>query len=157
MMDKSSGTLSKLDGIYDIYPPAIPEMGTIEIVLMTLCAALLISSLFYIVRVRFYSIKGKNIRRIRSLQKRYESQLINSHDAAYQLCDYLKDGLAIKKIDIKTPVATALTEKQPLWERFTSDITNLRYKNNQPLNKYTHKDFNALFSDALYWLKVWPK
>lgn len=155
-MNAVATTLDKIEGIYDVYPPAIPEAGMIETALIALCILLFICFLVYIVWLKFYSLRGINKRHIKQLKKQYTNKSISSHDAIYQLCGYLKNGLAIKKFDQFTPLPEGLPNIKQ-WQSFAIKMTNLRYQNKNQPGRLSCKDLNVAFDDALYWLKVWPK
>lgn len=155
-MDSLANTPDITEGIYDIYPPAVPDLSFIDISLIILSTLIFIAALSYIVWLKFFSVRAINQRRIRQLQRQFLQQAITPHDAIYQLCDCLKKGLALKQIDQTTTIPPEIIADKKHWDNFNNEITQLRYKNKNHVNN-SRERLNTLFSDALYWLKIWPK
>lgn len=151
-MNQETITLQKIDGIYDIQPLIEPALSLLETTLISLLLLLLISLTLYFAWKALYSKKSIAKHKIKALHNKYLENKINSHDAIYQLCLITKQGLKLKKLNKDTLLPDKLTSKKQQWQSFIKDISILRYKNNTE----TDIDINKLFSDCLFWLKVWP-
>ena len=151
-MNQKTNTLQIIDGIYDIQPLIKPALSLLEITLLSLLLVLLISLALYSTWKVLYSKKSIAKRNIIALRKKYAENRISSHDAIYQLCFITKQGLKLKNLNNDTPLPNKLISKNQQWQNFINDISFLRYKN---ITK-SHNDINKIFSDSLFWLKVWP-
>ncbi len=145
-------TLQKIDGIYDIQPLIAPALSLLETALLSLLLTFLISLILYFTWIALYSKKSIAKNKIKKLRHKHSENKINTHDAIYQLCLITKQGLKLKKLNKDTLLPNKLTSKEQQWQSFIKDISILRYKNNTD----SHIDINKLFSDSLFWLKVWP-
>jgi hypothetical protein len=150
-MNIKSIHLEKVDGIFDIQPPAIPELNNLEIGLISIAIIIATSIILYLFWQLFYSNKGQNKRKIIKLEKKFQNNTISKDKTVYQLCAYLKKGMEINHIgqQTKLPYNQKLNNKQ--WEIFTNTLSELRYNK----NKKSNADLNQLFKESLYWLKVW--
>ena len=151
-MDQETITLQKIDGIYDIQPPIEPALSLLETALLSLLLISLVSLILYLTWKALYSKKSIAKRKINNLRNKYAENRINNHDAIYQLCLITKQGLTLTKLNKDTLLPNELTSKKQEWQKFIKDISTLRYKNNTT----SDVDINKLFSDSLFWLKVWP-
>ena len=106
----------------------------------------------YLTWKALYSKKSIAKRKIKQLRNKHAENKINIHDAIYQLCLITKQGLKLKKLNKDTLLPDKLTSKKQQWQNFIKEISILRYKNNTE----SDTDINKLFSDSLFWLKVWP-
>lgn len=150
-MDINNTPLKKLDGIYDIQPPPIPEPGILENSLILFAIAATLSVILYLFWLINYSNKGLNKRKIKKLHKAYRDSNISSHEAIYQLCYFLQQGLQTNHISTDTELPTNLLQQKKQWLSFTNTLSDLRYKNlsNSDLN------LDETFNESLYWLRVW--
>ncbi len=151
-MNQKTSTLKKIDGIYDIQPLIEPALSLLETALLSLLLISLISLILYFTWKVLYSKKSIAKSKIKKLRDKHSENKINTHDAIYQLCLITKQGLKLKKLNNDTLLPDKLTSKKQQWQSFIKDISILRYKNNSE----SHIDINQLFSDSLFWLKVWP-
>ena len=151
-MNQKTITLQKIDGIYDIQPLIEPALSVLETTLLSILLAALIILTFYLTWKVLYSKKSIAKSKINKLRNRHAENKINTHDAVYQLCHITKQGLKLKKLNKDTLLPDKLTSRKQQWQSFIKDISILRYKNNSE----SHIDINKLFSDSLFWLKVWP-
>lgn len=151
-MDKEHITLEKLEGIYDIQPPPVPELSFLESGLILLTIVILIISSLYMVWHLFFSDKGRIKRKIKQLEKDYLDNHISSHETIYQLCSYLRQGLKINNFGNKTQLPEKLIANKKQWQTFTKSISDLRYKNIHKSNL----ELNKAFKESLFWLRVWP-
>lgn len=152
MMDNKLTPLNKIDGIYDIQPPISPGFSTLELSLLTFIAAVTLCALLYVIWIHFYSTKGRAKRNIKKLHVKYLENKINDHDTAYKLIFFLQQGLKLNHIGNRTVLPKSLSAKEKQWQSFICDISILRYKKN--IN--SRPDINALFTNSLLWLKLWP-
>lgn len=152
MMKQETITLQKIDGIYDIQPLVEPALSLLETVLLSLLLMSLISLILYFTLKALCSKKSIAKRKIKELRNKHAENKINNHDAIYQLCLITKQGLKLKKLNQDTLLPNKLISKKQQWQDFIKDTSILRYKNNTE----SHVDINKLFSDSLFWLKVWP-
>lgn len=150
-MNNESIKLNIIDGIYDIHPLLSPAMSNLEIVILALLIILTTSIIFYNIWKAFYSSKGQARRKLKKLHTEHSQNNINNHDTVYKLCSILRDGLKLNKISKDTRLPTRLKTHQSEWETFNKKISNLRYNNNEK----SHTDIDTVFSDSLYWLKLW--
>lgn len=151
-MKQETITLQKIDGIYDIQPLIAPALSLLETVLLSLLLISLVNLILYFTWKALYSKNSIAKRKIKKLRDKHSDNKINTHDAIYQLCLITKQGLKLKKLNSDTLLPDKLSSKKQLWQSFIKDISILRYKNNSE----SHVDINKLFSDSLFWLKVWP-
>jgi len=141
--------LEKTEGIYDIQALSPVLFSGAEILLAIL---LFVSLITYLIWRIYYSRKGLARRQIKRLQNLYYKNDISEHDAIYQLCSHLQQGLNIKQLKSDTALPEKITIHKKKWLAFKRDISNLRYKKNSG-----HKlNLNTIFSDSLFWLRVWP-
>ena len=150
-MDIESTQLKKLDGIYDIQPPLIPEPGILENSIILFSIIVTLSVVLYLFWSTYYSNKGLNKRKIKKLQKAYRDTSISTHAAIYQLCYFLREGLQTSHVGIDTELPPKLLQKKNQWLSFTNTLSDLRYKNlhNSKVN------LDKAFSESLYWLRIW--
>ena len=144
--------LEKIDGIYDIQPPAVIEFSGIEILLLTLGFIVTLSLIVYILWNHFFSIKGKVRRQIKQLQLTHSNDILNTHDTIYQLCYLLREGLKINHIGSDILLPEKIETQQKEWLNFTNNLSVLRYKHTEE----HQQDINNIFEKSLYWLRVWP-
>lgn len=149
-MNKESIQLEKLDGIFDIQPPLAPELSSLEISLILITIIITLSVVLYFAWHLFYSNKGQNKRNIKKLEKKYNDNSISEHEAVYQLCTYLKNGLKLNHIGIQTKLPANKNLNSEQWESFTNTLSDIRYNNNSKPN------LNQIFKESLHWLRVWP-
>ncbi len=150
-MDIKNTALKKLDGIYDIQPPLIPEPGILENGLILAAIVIILSVILYLFWLTNYSNKGLNKRKIKKLHKIYNDNNISSHDAIYQLCHFLRQGLQTRHISANTELPTKLQRHKKQWLSFTNSLYDLRYKKLHGSNV----NLDKAFCDSLYWLRVW--
>ena len=141
--------LKKIDGIYDIQDLLPAVFSGLELLLGITILIILISYFFWRV---FYSRKGTAKRKIIKLQHLYYKNKISEHDAVYQLCSHLQQGLKLKQLKTDTNLPETITTHAKKWLEFKKNISNLRYKKNSE-----HElNLNTIFSESLFWLRVWP-
>ncbi len=151
-MNNESISLNIIDGIYDIQPLALPALSSLELTLLSLFSLLVVSLLLYTVWLLFYSAKGIAKRKIKKIHADFLQKKLDEHDAVYQLCSILRQGLKLNQINTDTNLPVRLNAYRQDWELFTKTISDLRYSK----NKKSPAELNALFDDTLYWLKIWP-
>lgn len=151
-MNQETSTLQIIDGIYDIQPLIKPTLSLLETTLLSVLLISLISLILYFTWHVLYSKKSIAKRKIKMLRNRHSENEINTHDAIYQLCLITKQGLKLKNINKDTLLPDKLLSKKQQWQSFIKDTSILRYKKNIE----SDIDINKLFSDSLFWLKVWP-
>lgn len=151
MPDKNS-LLEKIDGIYDIQPPALPELTTIEYSLFVALGILIITAVIYLGWKLFFSNRSYYKRKIKHLQNALTNNNISSHDAIYQLCYFLRKGLKLKHLTTHTTLPKQSSSNIIQWQSFILKLSDLRYKNNPP----SSSDIKTTLKESLYWLKVWP-
>ena len=151
-MDKQLHTLKKIDGIFDIQPPAIPDMSTFDIILVLTIFMFITGLIIYVSHTLFFSRKGKARRNIKNLRTSYTNNQNNQHDAIYHLCFYLQQGLNIRYIGADTILPEKLSAHKKEWVKFIQTLSVLRYKKNSS----QQIDINHLFTLSLYWLRLWP-
>ena len=145
-------TLEKIDGIYDILPPVAPPASGFETTLLILIYMASISVIVYFTWKYLFSTRGRAKRNIKKLHLKYSANEINSHDAVYQLCYLLSQGLKINQLGKNTLLPKKIIHNKQEWLDFTKRISTLRYENKEKLNS----DVIILFKDSLFWLKMWP-
>lgn len=150
-MKNESITLLKVEGIYDIQPPVTPALSWLELLIILLLILLFVSTVGYLIWSLFYSAKATAQRKIKKVQRKYLQNSINTHDAIYQVCLILRQGLKIKNIDKNTLLPKKLYRSEKEWGTFTHNLSNLRYKK----RKQSQSDMDTLFTDSLHWLKLW--
>jgi len=141
--------LEKIEGIYDIQALSPALFSAAEILLATF---LFISLITYIIWRVYYSRKGLAKRQIKKLQHLYDKNEISEHDAIYQFCSHLQQGLKLKQLKADTALPEKLTTHANKWLEFKRNISNLRYKTN---SEHQLK-LGTIFTDSFFWLKVWP-
>ena len=141
--------LEKVEGIYDIQVVVPSIFSGIELLLGTI---IFIGLTSYLCWRLFYSRKGIAKRQIKKLQNLYLKNKITEHDAIYQLCSHLQQGLKLKQLKIDSDLPEKLTAHSNKWLRFTKNISTLRYKTNSE----NELKLDTIFMDSLFWLKVWP-
>lgn len=151
-MSQETITLQKIDGIYDIQPPIEPALSLLETSLLSLLLITFVSLILYLTWKVLYSKKSVAKREINNLRNKYSEKKINNHDAIYQLCLITKQGLTLTNLNKDSLLPNELTSKKQEWQEFIKDISILRYKNNAA----SYVDINKIFSDSLFWLKIWP-
>ena len=151
-MSQETITLQKIDGIYDIQPPIEPALSLLETSLLSLLLISFVSLILYLTWKVLYSKKSVAKREIYNLRNKYSEKKINNHDAIYQLCLITKQGLTLTNLNKDSLLPNELTSKKQEWQDFIKDISILRYKNNEA----SHIAINKIFSDSLFWLKIWP-
>lgn len=148
-MDSKIATLQKVEGIYDIQPIITPAFSSLETTVLLVLFTLFITANIYLAWSYLFSRKAKSIRKIHILKNRYSKNLINSHDAIYNLCFILRKGLQQKNLSIDTPLPKKARENKKRWGEFISELSNIRYK--EDANASTNITF--LFDESLFWLK----
>lgn len=151
-MNQNTNTLQIIEGIYDIQPLAEPAHSLLEKTLFLSLLALFVSLTVYLIWNFFYSNKAIARREIKELHNKYKNNKINNHDAIYQLCFITKRGLKLKKLNKDSSLPDKLASNNKQWQYFIKNISTLRYQDSKDENA----DLNKLFSDSLFWLKVWP-
>lgn len=151
-MNKQTNTLEIIDGIYDIQPLAEPAFSFLETTLLSLLFLSLASLILYILWKNFYSKRAIAKREVKQLHKKYRKNKANSHDTIYQLCVIIKQGLKLKNLNNEVFLPKKLTAKSKQWEAFIEEISFLRYQNSEK----KQIELEKLFSESLFWLKVWP-
>lgn len=141
--------LEKIEGIYDIQVMLPAAFSGVELLLGTVIFMSLTAYLFWQV---YYSRKGIAKREIKRLQNLYHKNEITEHDAIYQLCSHLQNGLKLKQLKIDTVLPEKLTTHSNKWLKFKQNISNLRYKTNSEQSL----KLDPVFKDSLFWLKLWP-
>ncbi len=141
-----------IEGIYDIHPLIEPAASLFETALLFMLLTLLICMSIYIIWKYFYSRKAIAIRKTTQLRVDHSRNKINSHDAAYQLCQIMTQGLKLKHLGKYTLLPEKLKSKSEKWGVFINAISTLRYASNNGMKP----EINSLFDDSLYWLKIWP-
>ena len=152
MREHKNILLEKIDGIYDIQPPAPPELTALEYSLFVTLTVFIVTVIIYVGWKLFFSNKNQYKRKISQLEKEFNNNDISSHDAVYQLCYLLQKGLKLNQLSRNTrpPKQSSLNSNK--WESFILRLSDLRYKDSQ----YTNNEIQAAFKESLYWLKVWP-
>jgi len=149
-----------LEGILDIEPPIMPllyalELNAPSIIFITL---LIISALFatiFLLRHRYFSIRGKAHRRLKTLQNHFSvqsKQQLDTHHAIFELSHVLRDGLNLKQLSKLTHLPDRLKSNKTSWEEFITQLSIARYS---PTD-LTPEQVDALFENARFWLKSWP-
>ena len=148
-MNTEDMKLEKIEGIYDIQILSPALFSGAELLLASI---LFIGLIAYLLWRSYYSRKGIAKRKIRKLQKSYYENDISEHDAIYQLCSYLQQGLKLKQLKADTVLPEKLTIHSNKWLAFKKNVSTLRYKTN---SQHTLK-LETIFTDSFFWLKVWP-
>ena len=151
-MISQTNKLPIIEGIYDIQALNEPALSLFETALCSISLITFISIISYVIWINLYSKKAIAKREIKILQSKYLQNKINEHDAIYQLCLITKQGLKLKNLNNDVFLPLKLTSKNKQWKNFITNITNKRYQNQRKSTVEMHK----LFSDSLFWLKVWP-
>ena len=141
--------LEKVEGIYDIQTLSPAIFSGAEVLLGTVLITSLIS---YLVWRIYFSRKGIAKRQIKKLQNSYYKKEITEHDAIYQLCAFLQQGLKIKQLKTNTALPEKLMTHAKKWFEFKKNVSSLRYKTN---SEHDLK-LDTIFLDSFFWLKVWP-
>jgi len=151
-MNKKTDTLQIIEGIYDIQPLTEPALSLLEKILLLSLLALFISLTVYFIWHILYSNKAIARRDIKELRNKFRNNKINSHDAIYQLCFITRKGLKLKNLNKHSSLPEKISSKNKQWQYFINNISTLRYQKTQKENV----KINKLFSDSLFWLKIWP-
>ena len=150
-----------LEGILDIEPPAMPllyilESNALDILLISLILISLLLAATLLLWRRYFSVKGKALRRFEELQKHFNERLnekqLDSHHVAFQLSSILRDGLNLKQLSNLTPLPDKLSSHKDNWVTFIEHMSAARYSP----SGYTPEQVAMLFKDAEAWLKCWP-
>jgi hypothetical protein len=149
-------TPEKIEGIYDIFSLTPPPFSTIEIFLMLLAAILFLSLVSVFFWNLFYSRKGVALREVKKLHILYTAKKINAHDAVYQLCFLLQQGLNLKQIHSNTPIPEKIEPKKASWDKFTQHLAALRYNRKSAADTESEAAVETVFKDSLVWLRLWP-
>lgn len=151
-MNSDAIRLKIADGIYDIYPPVDPGLSTIETGIISIIVIIAVSAIVYIIWSQLYSVKGQARRNIKKLHNNYSENKVTDHDAIYQLCQLLCQGIKTNHIGINTPLPEKLALNKTEWLEFVSTLSVVRYGNNDDLPV----TIDSLFKDSIRWLKLWP-
>lgn len=151
-MKPQTNTLPIIDGIYDIQPLTEPALSLFETAVFSISLITFISFISYIAWKKLYSKKTIAKRNIKLLQSKYQKNKINKHDAIYQLCLITKQGLKLKNLNSDVFLPPKIASKNKQWRHYIKNVTNMRYQNQTKSTVDMHK----LFSDSLFWLKIWP-
>ena len=144
--------LLKIDGLYDIQPPAAAALSNAEWFMIFFVSALLSGLVLYLLLRKIYSRKNRIKREILRLQKFSSINNTNPHDTIYLLSDFLRRGLGLTCLTKQTRLPDKIASQQVRWSDFTSKLDQLRYKKNNA----TAKELDHLFSESLFWLRYWP-
>jgi len=152
MREHKNILLEKIDGIYDIQPPAPPELSLLEYSLLVILTLLILTAVIYLIWKLFFSNKSQYKRKICQLDKEFTNKDISSHDAVYQLCDLLQKGLKLNQLSSNTrlPKQSSLSSDQ--WKSYILRLSDLRYKD----SRHSDNEIKTAFKESLYWLKEWP-
>lgn len=148
----STISLPKVEGIYDIQPLAEPALSFFETALIISGTLIIIGLCLFLIWKYFFSLKAASQRKLIKLRSNYSENNLSAHDAIYQLCQILTQGLKLNYLGEDTLLPEKLISKQEEWSLFIKEISAQRYaKTNNA--KY---DINNLVNQSLYWLKRWP-
>ena len=149
MTDSKLITLQKIDGIYDIQPVITPALSGFEFTILFILLITFMAANIYLVWMFFFSRKAKSRQKIVKLQKKYTHNSISPHDAIYELCQIIRNGLKQKQLDTKTPPPKNIKGNMQRWDNFINELSNLRYGNSID----TSIDISPLFKESLFWFK----
>ena len=148
-MDSKIITLPKIDGIYDIQPIIEPALSAFELTVLFIFLLSFVAVNTYLVWMLVFSRKAKSRREIAKLQKRYIHNNINPHDAIYELCRIIRNGLKQKQLYTKTPPPKNIKGNEQRWYTFIDELSDFRYQNTVD----SAIDISPLFKESLFWFK----
>jgi len=148
-MNEAAG---KLDGIFDVLPPAMPVQTTFDNLLVFSIAGLLILIITTLLIWRYTSCRGKASRELRSLARQLQLHEPNQRQAAYALASILRAGLNLNRISLDTCLPPAISSDHSRWQQYIERLTSARYSRNGS----DPDALNQLVLETRYWLRRWP-
>ena len=151
-------TQTSLQGIFDIESPAMPfwlalqqEMANILFFGLIVASAIVLITFF--LWHRYFSRKGKARRQLNRLQRRLDGQLLDAHQAAFELSDILRNALNLRQLSGRTTLPEAIDSQQENWSAFIERLATARYS----ASGYEKEQLLPLFKAAEHWLNHWPR
>lgn len=144
--------VGKLDGIFDILPPATPILSANNELLILLITGLLILALIAVIAWRTYADRIRARHELRALARLLRQPNIDCRQASYQLAGILRNGLKLNRLSPDTRLPSALASDQSRWQQFVQLLANARYSRNGSDAEL----LNQLVHESRYWLRRWP-
>jgi len=142
----------KLDGIFDVLPPAMPVQTSFDNLLVFALAGLLILTVTAILIWRYTSSRGKATRELRSLARQLQQQEPDQRQAAYTLASIMRAGLKLNSISLDTCLPPAISSDHSRWQQYIERLARARYSRNGS----DPDALNRLVLETRYWLRRWP-
>jgi len=143
--------VGKLDGIFDVLPPAMPVQTAYgSLLVFTVIALLLVISVILV--WRYHSVRGKASRELRSLRHTLQQQDFDHRQAAYTLAGILCNGLKLNRLGHSTRLPSAMSSDHTRWQQYVELLASARYSRNGSGSDV----LNQLVHETRYWLRRWP-
>jgi len=120
----------KLDGIFDVLPPAMPLQTTLDGLLPLSAAVLLILAITTMVIWRYTSCRGKASRELRTLARLLQQKSLDQRQAAYSLATILRNGLKLNRLSFDTHLPPSMSSEYSRWQNYIERMANARYSRN---------------------------
>ena len=142
----------KLDGIFDVLPPAMPVQTAYDNLLLFSVTGLLLLVISAILIWRYHSGRGRASRELRSLSRLLQQQDFDPRQAAYTLAGILRSGLKLNRLGLDTRLPSALSSEHSRWQQYVELMASARYSRNGS----APDGLKQLVHETRYWLKHWP-
>ena len=143
---------SKLDGIFDVLPPAMPVHTAYDNLFLFSVTGLLLLVISAILIWRYHSGRGKASRELRSLSRLLQQQDSDHRQAAYTLAGILRSGLKLNRLSLDTRLPSVLSSEHSRWQQYVELMARARYSRNGS----DPDGLNQLVHETRYWLRRWP-
>jgi len=142
----------KLDGIFDILPPAIPEQTNFDSLLTLSVAGLLLLIISAILVWRYTSSRGKASRQLRTLARLLQKPDFDHRQAAYTLAGILRNGLKLNRLSLDIRLPPAMLSDNSRWQQYIERMARARYSRDGS----DPDALSQLLHETRYWLRRWP-
>jgi hypothetical protein len=145
-MNESRG---RLDGIYDIAPPAVPVEGAWDTLLPGLLAAIILALILFGVWRYYHTLRVRARRRLAGLRQQYERQQLDVRAASFRLAAILRISLRLRQLSTTGPLPASRQDLLPRWQDFMAGLQAARYARNEA----SREQMLILFDEAEFWLR----
>ncbi len=141
----------KLDGIFDVLPPAMPIQTSYD-GLLIITVAILLVALSALLMWRYQSARGKASRKLRTLARLLQQQDLDQRQTAYSLATILRNGLKLNRLSFDTRLPPSMLSEHSRWQHYIERMASARYSRNSS----DSATLSQLLHETRYWLRRWP-